>query len=909
MKASAGVSDERAATGRNRQCAFRHQRLSRWVLSVMISIAGMPDGMAAVSEGMPGVQASAAIQGKQDDQELSFDSDFLGMGGGGAEKHVDLSYFAHKGGMLPGRYAVQVKVNGKVVDEGRVVEFRSRTDEPGKLYACVSVKQLAEWWGVIASRKGEDAHVTKGSGGGAEDGIENTCPDSGVEKMVPYAKEVFDFNKQTLSLTVPQASLGPASRLRTPPHMWDEGIPAILMNYNYSGSQQNSRGQKRGSDFLGMNGQLNLLGWRTHNNLTWHRSQGQGNEWNASQVYAQRDFEKFGGGQLTVGHTTSTGGGVDSVQFTGVRLDSDEGMLDPKYITYRPAITGIANSPATVTVRQYGKVIYQQNVPQGPFSLTDFNRSGNGDVDVEIREADGSTRHFIMAQASSATLMQRGATSWSASSGRAVSSTGYADDKFVQAGMSYGAWANTTLTGGVLLSRNYQALSVGAGVYAGAWGAMSYTLKTSRADLSAVPGQGGPATGVSHGISWSRSFGDTSVGASWSHAQTRDFHSYSELLSMKAREPGEKEETSIGTRDSYSLSLSQSLGIWGSLSLNGTRSTTWRSDAVQNNVSLSYNTTVRDVGIGVSLGYSTMNGSSQVGSDDNDSQVRFNSIGDNRTDRSVAVTVSLPLGKWLNANSVSGNYSYSRYNGTVSQQAGVSGSAMNGAMSWSASQSLTGTKTGNTSAGYSGSLGSVSGGYSYGGGSNSVSYGLNGGLAIHPHGVTLGRQVVLSGGNALVEIPGMSGVVVNGAVTDWQGYALVGGLTPYDRNRINVDMTNLPGNIELDASSKNVIPTRGALVAVPFRGNKGYRLMITLKRSGDEVPFGSTAALKQDDANAMPVTGIVGANGEVYMSGMPEKGTITATWGDGKDTQCTAIWALPAKADIERLNEITIPCQ
>ncbi|EGT0627986.1 fimbrial biogenesis outer membrane usher protein [Citrobacter freundii] len=938
-----------------RQYAFRHRVLSGWALSVMASVAGVPDGMAADSGGMPGVQASTALQGKQDDQALNFDSDFLGMGGGGAGKHVDLSYFAHKGGMLPGRYAVQVKVNGKVVDDGRVVEFRSRTDEPGKLYACVNAGQLAEWWGVIASRKGEEAPAQKvapvpagdngkgdgqgqvsapsgeGSGGdatrravalpdangkvspvkaGADDGHDTTCPVNGIEAMVPYAKEVFDFNKQTLSLTVPQASLGPASRLRTPPHLWDEGMPAILMNYNYSGSQQNSRGQKRGSDFLGLNGQLNLLGWRIRNGLTWHRSQGQGNEWNASQVYAQRDFERFGGGQVTVGHTTSTGGGVDSVQFTGVRLDSDEGMLDPKYTTYRPAITGIANSPATVTVRQYGKVIYQQNVPQGPFSLTDFNRSGNGDVDVEIREADGSTRHFTMAQASSATLMQRGASAWSASSGRAVSSTGYADDKFVQAGMSYGAWANTTLTGGVLVSRNYQALSVGTGVYAGAWGAVSYTLKTSRADLSVVPGQGGPATGVSHDISWSRSFGDTSVGASWSHAQTRDFHSYSELLSMKAREPGEKEEASAGTRDSYSLSLSQSLGIWGSVSLSGTRSTTWGSDAVQNNVSLSYNTTVRDVGIGVSLGYSTMNGSSRADrDDDNDSPVRFNSDRDNRTDRSVALTVSLPLGKWLNANSVSGNYSYSRYNGTVSQQAGVSGSALNGAMSWSASQSLTGTKTGNASAGYSGRLGSVSGGYSYGGGSNSLSYGLNGGLAIHPHGVTLGRQVALSGGNALVEIPGVSGVGVNGAVTDWRGYALVGGLTPYDRNRINVDMTNLPGNIELDASSKNVIPTRGALVAVPFRGNKGYRLMITLKRSGDEVPFGSTASLKQDDANAMPVTGIVGDAGQVYMSGVPEKGTLIATWGDGKDAQCTATWTLPAKADMERLNEITIPCQ
>ncbi|WP_427167019.1 fimbria/pilus outer membrane usher protein [Citrobacter koseri] len=932
---------------------LRCRVLSGWVLGVITAVSSMQDGVAADNGGMPGVKASGALQGKQEDQSLSFDSDFLGMGGGGTGKYVDLSYFAHKGGMLPGRYAVQVKVNGNVVDDGRMVEFRSRTDEPGKLYACVNVQQLSEWWGIIASRQGEAVQVPKkdvpvpdgdngsrdrpvqpitppdeGSGGDATrravalsdasgkndagmDGNSDdaTCPVNGVEAMVPYAKEDFDFNKRTLSLTVPQASLGPASRMRTSPQLWDEGMTAILMNYNYSGSQQNSNGQKRGSDFLGMNGQLNLLGWRIRNDLTWHKSQGSGGEWNASQVYAQHDFQRLGGGQMTVGHTTSTGGGVDSVPFTGIRLDSDEGMLDPRYTTYRPAITGIASSPATVTVRQYGKVIYQQNVPQGPFSLTDFNRSGNGDVDVEIREADGHSRHFTMAQASNGTLMQRGATSWSASSGRAIGSAGYVDDKFVQTGISYGAWANSTLNGGVLLSRNYQALSVGTGVYAGAWGALAYTLKTSRADLAAIPGRGGAVTGVSHDVSWSRNFGDTSVSATWSHAQTRDFYSYSDLLAMKPLAPGEKEDATVGTRDSYGLSLSQSLGMWGSISLNGTHSTSWGSSAVQNNVSLSYNTTVRDVGIGVSLGYSTMNGSSEAGSDNNGSPVRMNSSLNNRTDRSIAVNISLPLGKWLNANSVSGNYSYSRYNGMASQQAGVSGSALNGAMSWSTSQSLTGTKTGNASAGYSGRFGSVSTGYSYGGDSKSVSYGLNGGLAIHRHGVTLGRQVALSGGNALVEIPDVSGISVNGAVTDWRGYALVGGLTPYDRNRINVDMSNLPGNVELDASSKNVVPTRGAMVEIPFRGHRGYRLMVTLRRSGDEVPFGSTASLKQDDEEAMPVTGIVGDSGQVYMSGMPEKGRITATWGEDKDAQCTATYTLPAKTDMSLLNEITARCE
>lgn len=953
---------------------------------VLLAAFGASDGMAAEGAGMPGVQAASALQGESGvaaDQALSFDSDFLSMGGGGQGKHVDLSYFAHKGGMLPGRYAVQVKVNGKMVDDGRMVSFRSFPDQPGKLYACVSAEQAAQWWGIIASRHADggpseksaknkkqpggevgatavsnkpektgkadktdkglpvsaphlpaevaapqpadaagqskvdgeevwqpDGEAQKPDAAQAEAG-DATCPVGGIAAMVPYAKEDFDFNKHLLSLTVPQASLGPASRLRTPPQMWNEGMPAILMNYNYSGNQQNSSGKKSGSDFLGLNGQMNVLGWRVRNDMTWHKSQGQSTEWNASQVYARHDFAVMGGGQVTVGHTTSSGGGVDSVQFAGVKLDSDDAMLDPKFTTYSPAITGVANSPATVTVRQYGKVIYQQNVPQGPFSLTDFNRSGNGSVDVEIREADGQTRHFTMAQAQNGGLLRQGGLTWSASAGKASNSTGYADDKFVQSGVSYGAWANTTLNGGVLLSKDYQAVAVGTSVYAGAWGAVGYTLNTARARLSVVPGEQGSPTGVSHAVSWSRSFGDTSVGLSWSHAQTRDYHSYGELLAMKPLAPGDTRTQSNGTRDSYSVSLSQSMGMWGSVSLNGSRSTSWGSGAVQNSVSLSYNTTVRDIGIGVSLGLSTTNGSDSRYGDDNSGNTntyRFNGS-ENKTDRTVGVNISLPLGKWLNANSVNGTYSYSRSNGSVSQQAGLSGSALNGALSYSASQGISGSKTGNTSVGYSGRYGSVNGGYSYGGGSNSYVYGMSGGLALHPHGVTLGKQLALSSGNALVEVPGVGGVNVGNAVTDWRGYALVSGLTPYDLNRINVDMTNLPGNVELDASSKNVVPTRGALVAVPFKSNKGYRMMLTLNRDNEGVPFGSTVSLVQDDDNALPVTGIVGEAGQVYLFGMPAKGKVLATWGDGKDNRCRADFSLPDKVDEARLATLAAVCR
>lgn len=907
--------------------AEKYLVVSMWTL-MRGSVAACLLPLGAIAAGMPGVSATSILQGtkpSESDPEIVFDTVFLSMDGHQG-KSVDLTYFAHKGGMQPGRYVVQVMVNDKIVDDDRMVTFRSWPERPGELYACVNGQQMSEWWGIEANLKAEstaamsslnsssitssspDSTSDDNNGPPNPDQKDDTCPVGGVMAMVPFAKETFDFNQRLLAITVPQASLSPASRMRTSPQLWDEGIPAVLMNYNYNGSQQNNQGKKTGSDFLGASGQMNLLGWRIRNNLTWHKNEGQGAQLNASQVYAQRDFSRLGGGQLTVGQVTSEGGGVDSVPFVGMKVDSDEGMLNPSFTTYSPAITGLANSPATVTVRQYGKVIYQQNVPQGPFSLTDFNRSGNGSVEVEVREADGRIRNFTMAQANSASLMHQGALSYSFSSGKASNRTGYADDRFVQTGLSWGALANTSLNSGVLISKDYMALSVGTSVYTGAWGAVSYFLKTSRADLSVVPNQGGPESGVAHSASWSRSFGDTSIELSVSHSQTQHFHSYSELLSMKPLKAGEEREQTSGLRDSIGLSLSQSLGVWGSVSLNGSRVTSWGRDEVQNQAMLSYNTTMKDIGISLSLGYSTYSGDDRGNNNDYESP-RRSSTPDNRIDKTITVNISVPIGKWLSTSSLNGNYTYSAFNGQASQQAGISGSSLDGALSYSASQGLTGDKTGNLSTGYSGKYGAINSGYSYGAGSNSVSYGMNGGLAIHPYGVTLGRQLTLSGGNALVGVPGVSGLNVNGAVTDWRGYALVSGLTPYDLNRISIDMTDLPGSVELDMSNKNVVPTRGALVSVPFRQSKGFRLMIYLNRNNDEVPFGSTAVLVQDEEGASPVTSIVGEAGLVYMAGMPEKGSVTVTWGDDADTQCIADYILPEKADIEKLNSIKAICR
>lgn len=86
-------------------------------------------------------------------------------------------------------------------------------------------------------------------------------------------------------------------------------------------------------------------------------------------------------------------------------------MLPDSMNGFAPIVRGVAKSNAVVTIRQNGYMIYQSAVPQGPFALTDLNTtSSGGDLDVTIKEEDGSEQHFVQPYASLAILRREGQT-------------------------------------------------------------------------------------------------------------------------------------------------------------------------------------------------------------------------------------------------------------------------------------------------------------------------------------------------------------------------------------------------------------------------------------------------------------------------------------------------------------------
>ncbi|QLK87715.1 hypothetical protein E3U36_05420 [Arsenophonus endosymbiont of Aphis craccivora] len=73
------------------------------------------------------------------------------------------------------------------------------------------------------------------------------------------------------------------------------------------------------------------------------------------------------------------------MNFNGLALASDERTLPDSLRGYAPVVRGVANTTATVTIKQNGNQIYEKTVSPGAFSITDlYPTSYNGDLDVEI---------------------------------------------------------------------------------------------------------------------------------------------------------------------------------------------------------------------------------------------------------------------------------------------------------------------------------------------------------------------------------------------------------------------------------------------------------------------------------------------------------------------------------------------
>lgn len=828
--------------------------------------------------------------------ETGFNPAFIEQTGGDDEKVADLSAFnSPNGRQLPGKYVVDIYVNNEPVDHQEINFYATKEGDDQTdtgLLPCLTLEQLKKY-GLKTEAVPALANKKEAESGKDAPTEDNECVD--FTHIIPSSSAAFDFNQQRLELSFPQAVLSQSVRGYVDPSLWDDGVPAYLLNYNFTGANTDNTGNDQNSKdrsyYLSLRNGFNLGPWRFRNYSTWNDNNGE-KSWQSVNNYLQRSIISLKS-QLTLGDGYSNGDVFDSVQYRGAQLASDDSMLPDSQQGFAPVIRGIAKSNAQVTITQNGYTIYQSYVSPGAFEITDiYPSSGSGDLTVEIKEEDGSTQKFVQPYSSVPILQREGHTKYSVTAGQFRS--GYDSDTpdFGQVTLIHGFGGGMTLYGGLQGSQNYQSLALGVGKNIGDWGAVSFDITQAKTQLPDKTD-----SGQSYRFLYAKSFTETStdlrlLGYRYS---TQGFYTLQESVDLQDPETDVDDyNVSNHKRSQIEGSVNQSLPDgWGSFYFSVSVQDYWGASGNQQTLQWGYNNIWQ--GANYSINYSN------------------NSTPDQPTDKQISFNVSIPLDRWLKGAWVSYNTNHSN-SGHTDQQVGINGTLDDNKLSYNVSQGIANQgagSSGNANLNYTGSKGNSNLGYSYSQDSRRVNYGLEGGVVVHRNGITLSQP--LGDTIALVAAPGADNVNVTnntGVTTDSRGYAVVPYASAYRRNRIGLDTTTLGPNTDIEESAKDVIPTRGAVVRADFKTHVGYRVMMTLTQAnGKPVPFGTTVTLVDEDDKSAPNAGIVGEMGATYLSGLPEKGQLIAQWGKDAGQQCRVSYQLNEQEMAKPLQALTGICK
>ncbi|EPF2244394.1 fimbria/pilus outer membrane usher protein [Citrobacter werkmanii] len=783
------------------------------------------------------------------------------------ENTSTLQNFINDNGLLPGNYSVTLLWGKEVIDKRKVV-FILSPDKQRLLpqFTKADLRELGIKVDAIPAMRELDDGVI----------IDD------ISHFISDAR--FDFNQdnQTLTFVIPQIYRDISAAGTINSKYWDDGAPVAWTTWQANRSQQQTDYGNSSSNWLGLTSGINIGAWRLRNSSTWSDTSG----WDAITTSLQRDIKALRS-QLEIGQTYTNGELFDSVQMTGVKLESDVSMLPGSQQGFAPVVRGIANSDAKVTIKQNGYTLYQTNVPPGPFEIRDLSQvTAGADLEVTVEEADGSEHSFIQASASVPILQREGGFKYTLAAGRFRGNEGEDEPDFAQGTAVYGLPYGVTVYSGAQASTFYHALLAGVGADLGRIGSASVDVTTARTAFN-------DGRSDTNGLSWRAQYSkdipatDTTLTLASYRYSTSGFYTFQEAIDQrdKSLDDGIYTYRELNNRRSrLQINVSQRMMDWGSAYINAYQQDYWNLEGEERSVSAGFSSSWQD--ISWTLGYIlTLTPNSD-------------------TDRQVSFSVNIPLSHWLPDSWAS--YSVNTDNsGYSSHRVGLGGTALeNNNLSYNLQQSYTGQNTGygaSLSGRYRGAAGEVGLGYSYSGDNRQLNYSGQGSLVVHEHGVTLGQPI--RDAFAIVHIDDGDNVKVQngrGIYTDAFGNAIVPTLTAYRHNTITVN-TGEREDIDIEEATQDVVPTKGAAVSANFNARVGRRGLIVLRYRGKPVPFGAIVSL--DDASA-----IVGDEGEVWLTGLKGHVSFNVQWGEASAQHCAGKLDVPDEKTSDIL-KTTVNCQ
>ncbi|ECG5644756.1 fimbrial outer membrane usher protein StdB [Salmonella enterica subsp. enterica serovar Poona] len=794
--------------------------------------------------------------------------------------NVDLSAFSRDGYIAPGNYLLDIWLNDQSVREQYPVSVVPVSGSTNPVI-CITPGMVD-----LLGLKDEIVRALKpvpGADGGH-------CLDlHSADSKVQYSPA-----SQRLTFIIPQAWMQYRDPDWVPPSRWSDGVAGALLDYNLMANRyMPQQGESSTSYSLYGTAGFNFGAWRLRSDYQYNRyDSGHGtaqSDFYLPQTYLFRPLPQLRS-KLTLGQTYLSSAIFDPFRFAGVTLASDERMLPPSLQGYAPQISGIANSNAQVTVSQNGRILYQTRVPPGPFVLPDLSQNISGNLDVSVRESDGSTRTWQVNTASVPFLARRGQVRYKLAGGRPLyggqHSNRAADPDFILGEATWGAFNNTSLYGGVIASTgDYQSVALGVGQNMGTPGALSVDVTRAEA---LIP-HAGRQTGYSYRINYAKTFDKTGstlafVGYRFSD---RRYLSLPDYLQRAASVYGDVQRE----KQSYTLTYNQYFsGPAMSAALSLSRLNYWNADA-NNNWMLSLNKTfslgsVRGISASLSLAR--------------------NQYAWGGAQNQVYASVSVPWGEGRQV-----SYNVQRDNrGSMQQNLNYS-DFHNPDTTWNISAG-TRRDSDNDSSNFSGSLqsrlpwGQVGADATLQPGQyRSLGLSWYGSATATRHGVALGQSMAGNEPRMMIDAGGVAGVPVAGGsgVTNRFGIAVVSGGSSYQRSDIAVDVTALPDDVEVSDSVISQVLTEGAIGYRQINASQGEQVMGSLRLAdGRTPPFGAQVV----SARTGRTLGMVGDDGLAYLAGIrgEDRQALTVSWNGRVQCRLT----LPAKVTLSQ-GPLLLPCQ
>ena len=803
----------------------------------------------------------------EQDQLQQFNTSFLQ----GAHSSVDLKLLLSANNVLPGNYRVDLYGNEVLVGR-RDIDFR-RNPKNGKVEACLTLDMLQQL--------GIDMSKLEATGG-LNPNEPHTCYD--LPSLIDKATLRYDASRLRLLASVPQIAMLRGMRGYVDPALWDNGVSAAFINYQLSSNRNSTDYATTLSNNLSLRNGINLGAWRLRNESNFSSSTGQPNRFKANRSYLQHDVTALKG-QFSAGDIFSDTDLFDSVRYRGLKLASDEGMRADSERGYAPIIRGVAETNATVEIRQNDYILYTANVPPGPFEIIDIYPSGsNGDLQVTIVEADGRRRVTMQAFSSLPIMVREGQVKYSVSAGKYNSnSDSLKSPQFISSTLAYGVNSNFTGIIGAQVSKNFKALSVGVGRNTPI-GAVSVDLTHSSSITRGKSLQGNSLRAL-----YAKTF--TGTDTSFTLAAYRySTEGYRTLTNHVEELTADGKKTMGNSKIRTDLTINQSIGRnqqYGSIYLNASDQRYWGRGGSQS----------------LSAGYSNYWGevSYNIGATYTKDVANF---GSSNNDTLINLSLSFPLGSKPRAPRAF--VSATTQKNSDSTQVGINSYLAENSDTYYSLQggnSSTGGSSASANISARTSVADINAGYSQGRGYTSQNLNLSGSVVAHGGGINLGQTVGET--FALAEVPGVSGAKIgsySGAETGANGFAVIPNTQPYRVNWISLDTRDLGADIEIENATQQVVPRRGAVVLARYVGKTGRRVQFELfDAQGKVIPFGASV----EDALGKQLA-ISDPSGKALTLLEEDSATVSIKW-DGK--HCMASYTLPERNKNLNYERVRLQCE